>query len=202
MYFLHLSDALLEHEDCQRHLVDSIFFERVDEVNIKHAIRLVLHRLAHDQIADAAARDWLRVISRIIETAHQPPHVNASNVVSSSFDSEALKSLCARSLSAGIREGGSPTEFVFDPPNRLDVGFAQLLETCFRIGTEEVVQLFAGLTGRWVLILRESLDNMSEDQVGYCCYNTHACLISVVPAASDSSPLVQVSQRKGSPEPT
>ena len=45
------------------------------------------------------------------------------------------------------------------------VGLGCFLDTAFQIGQEDIVQLFATLTGRWMVALRESLDAMDEDLV-------------------------------------
>ena len=44
-------------------------------------------------------------------------------------------------------------------------GLSHLLDTTFKTGDEEILQLFNQLVGRWVLVLRESLDNLDDDQV-------------------------------------
>lgn len=45
------------------------------------------------------------------------------------------------------------------------VGLSCFLDTTFKVGGEDIVQLFATLTDRWVVTLRESLDSMDEDLV-------------------------------------
>lgn len=47
------------------------------------------------------------------------------------------------------------------------LGLSKLLDTTFQIGGEDILQLFTRLTGRWVLALRESLNNIDDVQVCY-----------------------------------
>lgn len=45
------------------------------------------------------------------------------------------------------------------------LGLGCLLDAAFKVGGEDVVQLFATLTGQWMLTVQQSLDSMDEDLV-------------------------------------
>ena len=80
-------------------------FDQADEVDIKHAIQLLLHRLGHPTIADQVVRDGVRLLACIIDGTRAIPSINLSNVVLFCLDSNVLKSISTRSLPGKIREG-------------------------------------------------------------------------------------------------
>ncbi|KAI1792498.1 ribosome 60S biogenesis N-terminal-domain-containing protein [Ganoderma leucocontextum] len=145
--FLHCTNSSLSDEACREVLLDSVFTGHVEVTRVKRAVRLVLHQLASPTASAPDVRSLLLVLARIIDRLQNADKVvDAATIVSFCFDSEIMKALSARSLQSEIREG-----------------LSRFLDMAFKVGGEDVVQLFATLTGRWMVTLRESLDSMDED---------------------------------------
>ncbi|KAM5540626.1 hypothetical protein V8D89_005657 [Ganoderma adspersum] len=144
--FLHWNGSSSD-EDCREVLLDSLFTSHVEEIRIKHAIRLVLHRLSSPTGSPLAVQSLLLLLARIIGRLHNTDKaVDNATIVSFCFDSEIMQTLSARALQSEIREG-----------------LCCLLDAAFKVGGEDVVQLFATSTSQWMLTVRQSLDNMDED---------------------------------------
>ncbi|PIL36537.1 hypothetical protein GSI_00226 [Ganoderma sinense ZZ0214-1] len=144
--FLHWNSSLSDkaHRDV---LLDSLFSGHVEVVRVKRAVRLVLHRLSSPTGSALAVQSLLLVLACIIGHLHNTDKVaDAATIISFCFDSEVMRALSARSLQSEIREG-----------------LSCLLDTAFKVGREDVVQLFAALTHHWTITFRQSLDSMDED---------------------------------------
>ncbi|KAI0751700.1 ribosome 60S biogenesis N-terminal-domain-containing protein [Daedaleopsis nitida] len=144
---LHCTNKIIAEESAKEALVDSLFESKPDNVQLKRAIRLILHRLSYLGVEDLAVREWLLVLAAIVRRAQENGYGCVSELVLFCFDSEAMRSVGSRSLTEVVREG-----------------LRLLLNNAFMVGGEHVAELFARLSGRWSLLLRESLDNVSEDE--------------------------------------
>ena len=68
---------------------------------------MILHRLSCLQPEDSALRDWLLVLAAIVRATREGGKANVADIILFCFDSDDMKSLCARSLSEAAREGTS-----------------------------------------------------------------------------------------------
>ena len=109
-------------------MVKSIF-DQADEVDIKHAIQLLLHRLRHPTIADQAVRDGVHLLACIIDRTRAVPFINSSNVVLFCLNSDVFKSISTRSLPGKIREGS----YAWNEPQTLHILMSfQVSMNCYR----------------------------------------------------------------------
>ncbi len=79
------------------------------------------------------------------------------------------------------------------------LGLNSFLDTAFKVGGEDVVQLFATFTGRWMVTVRESLDSMNEDLV--CTLSVATCGRLNCYTARHSLVVVQIRGRSGGAAP-
>ncbi|TBU65164.1 ribosome 60S biogenesis N-terminal-domain-containing protein [Dichomitus squalens] len=146
--FLHCRNELLDNEACRTVLVSSLFTGHVEVVTVKRSVRLVLHRLSSPTIGAATMRDLLLILGSIINGLQNTGRIVDARIAALfCFESDAVKALTTRSLQDETREG-----------------LGRLLEAAFTVSGADIIQLFSTMTSRWVLTLRESLENMDQQQ--------------------------------------
>ncbi|RPD59503.1 hypothetical protein L227DRAFT_654118 [Lentinus tigrinus ALCF2SS1-6] len=146
-FFLHCTHGLVRPKASLEVLVDSLVRRSSDVAAVKRGIRLILHRLLNPDIADEALRDWLLVLADVVVTLRNLGSVDVRDVATICVDSDTIEFLCSRSLNHVARTG-------------LD----KLLGAVYEVGGEDIASFFADMTARWISVLRESLDNIDEDQ--------------------------------------
>ncbi|CDO76370.1 hypothetical protein BN946_scf185011.g34 [Trametes cinnabarina] len=143
---LHAYHDSLQDQNCRATLVERLFASYPDVVSVKRAIRLVLHRIASSTTADGAG-GYLRLLAKIIEKLQSSE--KAASLALFCLESEVLRSLFSRSIaSAAARDD-----------------LRSLLDVCSSISEENVKGVLSVFIGQWVSLLRESLDDVNEDQV-------------------------------------
>lgn len=162
--FMHCTHELVRPEASLQTLVDSLVRRASDAAAVKRGVRLVLHRLSSPALSDETVHDWLLVLAHIIAALRKLGNTDVRDVAAFCVGFETTKSLCSRSLSTALREGSCMVLTLSAISDSL-VGFDQLLGAVSEVGGEDVAHFFAEMTARWVSVLRESLDNISEDQV-------------------------------------
>ena len=102
---LHCTNEVVKNHAFQNIIVETICTDKPSETNVKHAIQLVLHRLAQSHVEDESTQDWVRILANIVHRTQTAPDINTVDILLSCFESEALKILSSRPLPAAIREG-------------------------------------------------------------------------------------------------
>ena len=193
--FLHCRNELLADEACRMALVSSLFAGHVEVARVKRAIRLVLHRLSS---RTPTARDLLLLLASIVDGLQNVGRIaDARSIVLFCFDCETMKTLSARPLQAEIREGEGLTEHSTTRCS-LCLGLGKVLDASFKVGGDDIIQLSTSMTSKWVLTLRESLDNLDEDQVRISLPMTSHGPYILHAIACDCPSMAQVHGRAGS----
>ncbi|RDX51579.1 hypothetical protein OH76DRAFT_1554958 [Lentinus brumalis] len=145
--FLHCTHEHIHSTASQEAMVECLLRRSQDVAAIKRGLRLILHRLSSPVIADEALCEWSSVLAEVVTAMRNSGNDDVQDVAFFCVDSETTKSLSNRSLGDAARKG-------------LD----KFLAAVHEVGGDDIAQFFTGTTARWVSVLRESLDNIDQEQ--------------------------------------